>query len=328
MKSVTLKFGDKRYNEIKKYYTPYFKNKKGEYLDFYAVLKDVTVTGYITKKVGKSIVFAGKKAEEESSLWEKSAVKIKLSKNFVQEKLSEQKTLAKKTVNNIKEKVKKTTTSWVYSGTQIGSDEVGVGDFLGPMIVVACYVKKENVKAINALGVKDSKLLTDLKIREIAPELIKLVDYSKLTLSNTKYNAMIYQNENLNSLKAKMHNRALLNMVDKHTDAEKIFIDQFVAEDKYYSYLNDEEERQVKGITFQTKGETSYPSIAAASIIARYCFLIEMDELSEKYKMAFPFGAASKVDEFAKKFIEKYGISEFNQIAKMNFANYKKAIQG
>ena len=75
-----------------------------------------------------------------------------------------------------------------------------------------------------------------------------------------------------------------------------------------------------------TKGESIYPSVAAASIIARYAFLLEMDALNEKYETKIPLGASSKVNEFAKEFIAHNGITEFNKIAKKNFANYKEVI--
>jgi ribonuclease HII len=41
----------------------------------------------------------------------------------------------------------------------------------------------------------------------------------------------------------------------------------------------------VKNITFHTKGESLYPSVALASVIARYSFLRKMEELSEHYQM-------------------------------------------
>ena len=42
--------------------------------------------------------------------------------------------------------------------------------------------------------------------------------------------------------------------------------------------------------------------------------------------MEIPLGAGTIVDEFAMKFVKKYGIDELNKICKMNFANYKNLI--
>ena len=88
-------------------------------------------------------------------------------------------------------------------GEQIGSDEVGVGDFYLPMIVVAAYMDAHQYQRLKELGITDSKKMSDAKIREVAPILIKEFKLAKLTLSNEKYNEMISKGENINSLKAK-----------------------------------------------------------------------------------------------------------------------------
>ena len=88
--------------------------------------------------------------------------------------------------------------------------------------------------------------------------------------------------------------------------------------------MEDKNEIKVDNITFKTKGESSYPSVAVASVMARYAFLLEKQKLEAKYKMKIPFGASTKADEFSKKFIEKYGLKEFDKICKKNFANYKE----
>ena len=45
---------------------------------------------------------------------------------------------------------------------------------------------------------------------------------------------------------------------------------------------------------------------------------------AKKYGMKIPFGAGNEVNVFAKKFITKFAITEFDKIAKKNFANYKQ----
>ena len=285
---------------MKEYYSDCLENSQGEYVDFQAHKNDVIITAYLSKKENKKVTFFGENALEEAKVWNPEVEK--------QEK---------------KESVKE---GWLYFGDQIGSDEVGVGDFLGPMIVVAAFVNERDIKKLIELGIHDSKKMTDKKILEVGPEIVKQFKFSKLTLSNEKYNEMLDKGENLNSMKAKMHNRALLNMHKEYIDVLNIFVDQFVAEKTYYKYLNDANEEQVKDITFRTKGESYFPCVALASVIARYSYLKEMEKLSEKYGMDFPFGASKKVTEFAKRFLDKYGEEELYKVAKKNFANYSEVI--
>ena len=296
--NVTIKVDQTLLEIIRDHYTPYFTGTIGEYVDFQAKTNGVVITAYLSKKDTRKITFVGDNALEEARLWSPE----------IEE--AEVKPVEKKT--------------WIFFEDQIGSDEVGVGDFLGPMIVVAAFVSKKDISKLKAYGVQDSKKMTDAKILEIGPELVTRFRFSKLTLNNEKYNEMLDKGENLNSMKAKMHNRALLNMHKEFPDVLNIFVDQFVKEDTYYKYLNDANEEQVKDIIFRTKGESYFPCVALASVIARYSYLKEMERLSEKYDMPFPFGAGKKVNAFAVEFIEKYGEEEFYKIAKKNFANYRE----
>lgn len=286
---------------IRSFYAQYERPNNGEYIVFQAEYSGIIITVYQNKKGKAKVVFSGPGALIEARKWDENA------------ELAEKKEL----------KIK----GWLCVDNQIGSDEVGVGDFLLPLVVVAAFVRGKDLKTLEQFGVKDSKKVSDEKIREIAPLLLKKFFVQKLVLSNEHYNELVIKGENLNSMKAKMHNRALLNLYKKFPDTKNIFIDQFVAGDKYYDYLNDPNEPQVLNVVFKTKGESYYPCVALASIIARYAFLLEKDALDKKYKMDIPFGAGSKVNDFSKKFIKKYGLEEFKKLAKTNFANYKEIIE-
>lgn len=296
--NVTIKPSEITIKKMERFYVSYMKENEGEYVHFLAKKQGLIITAYVNKKGSFKVTFLGEDALAEARIWDPNAVE---------------------TVKKVPLKEE-----WLCIEDQIGSDEVGVGDFVLPMVVVAAFVRKADLKMLKEYGVHDSKKLKDVDIMRIGPLLAKKVFISRLTLDNKKYNEMIKKGENLNSLKAKMHNRALLNMFKQFPDTKNIFVDQFAKEETYYSYLNDKNEIKVENITFKTKGESFYPSVALASVMARYAFLLEKAELENKYKMTFPCGAGSKVDEFSRHFIRKYGAREFDKICKKNFANYKE----
>ena len=296
MAIYSLKVDIDKYSEIKEHYAPFVTQGSFNYVDYIAETNGCVITGYLSSKKNKTITFT---TLEEAQLW-----------GYEEKEESD-------SSKNITPK------GWLDIEEQIGSDEVGVGDYLLPMIVVASLVKPSQIKRLHELGVADSKKLTDDKIMEIAPILVKEFKFSKLTLPNNKYNEMYAKNENINSLKAKMHNRALYNLQKEYIDILRIYVDQFVAADTYYSYLDKEDEPIVKGIGFRTKGESYFPSVALSSVIARYCLILEKKRLEEKYGCSFPFGAGIAADEAAHILKEKVG-DEFDQLVKANFKNYKR----
>ena len=147
-----------------------------------------------------------------------------------------------------------------------------------------------------------------------------------LCLDNVTYNQQIQKGESMNSLKAILHNQALLNVTKKINRKDiPLFIDQFCEENLFFHYCRNQKEL-IKGATFKTKGESLFPSVAVASLIARYTFIKKMEELSSIYQMPFPKGASLKVDEFAASFIQKYSKEELYKVCKTNFVNYKKIV--
>ena len=191
------------------------------------------------------------------------------------------------------------------------------------MIVCAVYMKKEDYDLVKKSGITDSKKLTDQKIMEIVPPLLDHFTFSLMVLTPIKYNEMVDKGFNLNKLKAWLHNRALYNVKEKSHHISPIYVDQFCEEYLYYRYLEDANE-VVKGITFKTKGETHYPSVALASCFARYYFLKYMQDASERLGATIPLGASNEVTEFAYQFYLKQGDSFLDNYTKKNFKNYNE----
>ena len=110
---------------------------------------------------------------------------------------------------------------------QAGSDEVGTGDCFGPVVVCASIVEIDDYPFIQEKHITDSKALNDDYIRELGPQLISKFKHSLLILDNETYNK-VHETDNLNAIKAKMHNKAYINMIKKGYDLPKLgYIDQF-----------------------------------------------------------------------------------------------------
>ena len=208
---------------------------------------------------------------------------------------------------------------------QAGSDEVGTGDVFGPVCVCASIVEVDDMDYIAEKNITDSKALNDDYIRLIGPELIKRFKHSLLILDNKTYNT-VHETNNLNAIKAKMHNKAYLNMLAKGYDIPKAaYVDEFCSVDNYFRYLSDEAQIY-RDLIFETKAEEKYPAVAVGSIISRYAFLEYMDKMNEKYHMSFHRGSSDTeaIDKDIQAFVSKYGKNELKNVAKMHFKNLDK----
>lgn len=299
MEIKVLVFNKLDLSKLKSDYTKYIEFKNNKYLVFYAKKKGVIIEAYTSGKV----VIKGKIVDDEINELQK---KYKFSIND------------SATKKNIKRN------DIVDIESSIGSDEVGTGDVFGPIVVCSFYLPKHKIENLKLLGVKDSKDLNDEMICKIAKQIIKdKYIYSLLILGNEKFNDLTKKGLNMNVLKAKLHNQAIINVLKKSEKKVSVILDQFCEPDKYFSYL-EKDSKVYRDIIFQTKAESYYLSVAAASIIARYTFLIEMDKLSEKVGLTLRKGASNLVDNQLEEIIKSKNFSYLNSIAKINFKNVRK----
>ncbi|MGB4696054.1 MAG: ribonuclease HIII [Bacilli bacterium] len=206
----------------------------------------------------------------------------------------------------------------------IGTDEVGTGDFFGPIVVAGVFVPKNKIPMLLRLGIKDSKKVSDEKVRNLGPILMKDLQYSMLILDNVKYNYLTrIRNCNMNKLKALLHNNVVYNILQNVKDYDRIIIDAFTTKEKYFDYIKDEKIR-IENVELVEKAESKFLAVAAASIIARYGFIHEFDKLSKKVGLELPKGAGSKVDLAISKIMKMQCERYFDVIAKTNFKNFEK----
>ena len=306
-KTIVFKVSDNIKEKMIEYYVLLRRDKKPPYSIFQADEGGTVITLYESGKV----MFQGISADIDANMWKD------LESHFNNRDID----------SEIKAKENKEDDKTYYYYDAIGSDEVGTGDYFGPIIVTATLVDKNTRKLLEDLKIMDSKKMTDDKIRRCAPILMDKLPYVTFTLSNPKYNDMANKGFNMNKVKAILHNRVLFELSNKGIPYHKIIVDQFTTPRSYFSYLKQENiQDKVTKITFLTKGESKHLSVAAASVISRYLFLNEMDKLSEKYKINILKGASDKVDDVGREIVKKYGKEELYKIAKINFKNTEKIL--
>jgi len=304
----TLVVGEKTKEMMVDYFDEFKRDKTPPYAVFQADDGDTVVTLYQSGKA----VFQGRDADLAADFWiETEKINYGNAKVTSSDDKKEKKEIERKIPLRI---------------SSIGSDEVGTGDYFGPIVVTASYVAKENVDFLLDLGVKDSKKMSDAEIKKVVPQIIKKIPYHTFVLSNKQYNELYNNDMNMNKMKAILHNKVLSAFSDKNKyPYDHIVVDQFENPRSYYNHLS-EAKFKVYNITFLTKAEDQCLSVACASLISRYIFLQEMDKISKDVLMDLPKGASDLVDSVGKEIVRKYGSQKLKDIAKLNFKNTEKIL--
>lgn len=307
--TITVKVSKKTMDEMDSFYDNFKRLKTPPYAVFQADDADCVVTLYESGKA----VFQGKTADLSSQMW----IEMEQHNN------PNKKVIVTNSDDKKKDQIDKTNKNLYYSSS-IGSDEVGTGDYFGPIVVTAAYVRKDQINKIAEYGVKDSKKLTDEQILSIVPKFIQDIVYHTYVMSAEKYNEVYDSaNMNMNKIKAILHNKSLLELVNKDLHPDHIIVDQFVNPRKYYDYLKDTP-NVVKNITFITKGEDHSIAVACASLISRYTFIKEFDKLCDKVGYPLPKSSSSLVNDIGVEIVKKEGFDKLKEIAKLNFKNTEK----
>ena len=297
-------------NETKKLMNDFYRDMKRDKTPPYAIFQADTGDTIVTLYESGKAMFQGVSADIEAGMWE-SIGKDKENIDYFIDR------------EEVKEKKEETTIPMDISS--VGSDEVGTGDYYGPIVVTASYVNKDDIPFLTELGVKDSKKLSDEQILKIVPKIIKRIKYKTIMLSNKEYNKNYGKDMNMNKIKAVLHNKVLTEMV-KDNEYDYIVVDQFEPESSYYKHLS-EVPSPLKGITFITKAEDKCLSVACSSLISRYIYVKEIDKLGDKYGIFLPKGANYYVEDVGIKLVEKYGVNVLKEVAKLNFSNTDRILK-
>ncbi|WP_071130638.1 ribonuclease HIII [Enterococcus timonensis] len=278
----------------KKFYIDYLVAKIPPYALFSAKKNGTTITGYLSGKV----LFQGTNAETEGAA---------LSKFFG---LKSSETATTPPLANL---------------SLLGSDEVGNGSYFGPLVVVATFAEEKMLPTLRKLGVKDSKMLKDPEIKEIAQQLMTILPYKTLVVTPKKYNE--YQQKfNAVEMKVLFHHHVLTQLAKElPVKPAATLVDAFTTKASLTKYSKTHNLTWPQPFYFVEKGEQQHLAVAAASMIARKLFLDYLEQDGASLGLPLPSGAGAKSDLVAAEILRQGGLDLLGEHAKLHFANTQKA---
>lgn len=209
------------------------------------------------------------------------------------------------------------------TGTRIGTDEVGKGDYFGPLIIAGVVADETQIQKLQVLGIKDSKRLSDTTIQNYAVKIkgiLRREQYEVITIQPLKYNLLHKRIGNVNGILGWGHARVIENLLLKNPNCDKAVADQF-GDQSYIESALMEYGKKIELI--QTPKAEREISVAAASILARSEFIDRMREMNEIYGIQFPRGATDVIG-VAKDFVASYGSRALLHVAKVHFKTTQK----
>jgi ribonuclease HIII len=211
----------------------------------------------------------------------------------------------------------------------IGTDESGKGDYFGPLVIAAMWIDADVESRLELLGARDSKKLSDTKCLTLAREIAEQCPgcFTEVVISPSRYNSlyadMKVEKKNLNHLLAWGHARAIEDLAETK-ESHLAIADQFGDEAYIQSRLM---ERGKKLRLIQQPRAEVHIGVAAASIIARARFLVEMRRMSDKLGQKLPKGASPEVEEVARRIVARGGPDALKLTAKWHFKTTQKVLE-
>lgn len=180
-----------------------------------------------------------------------------------------------------------------------GIDEAGKGPVIGPMVLCAACTDEKKIGELKALGVKDSKLLSIGRRKDLYMKLKTMLEYKIDIISVEDIDLALESPEsNIIKLEAQRSGELLRSL-----KPDKAIIDCPSANIRSYTSLIQKVAGEKIKLLCEHKADHTYAIVSAASIIAKYIRDAEIENLKRKYNIDFGSGYPS--DPFTRRFLEK-----------------------
>jgi len=207
-------------------------------------------------------------------------------------------------------------------GYLLGSDEVGKGEWYGPLVTTCVALSPEDILNFRKMGVRDSKLIGKSQIPKLAAEIIKtgIIHKSVILMPeiyNKRYAEFKREGKSLNDFLAWSHATAIRDALAylPTTSAKiKVIIDKFDVEktDLRLSRANLRQRKNME-IIQSSKGDMEIP-VSVASIIAKHTFEERVDQLIKQFNLDLRSISPEKIDPKILPIVSK---THFKNISKL-----------
>lgn len=207
-------------------------------------------------------------------------------------------------------------------GYLLGSDEVGKGEWFGPLVTTCVALRPEDILNFRKMGVRDSKLIDKSQIPKLAVRILQtgIVHKSVILLPeiyNERYAEFKREGKSLNDFLAWSHATAIkdtLAYLPTISAKVKVIIDKFDVEktDLRLSRANLKQRKNLE-IIQSSKGDMEIP-VSVASIIAKHTFEERVDQLDKKFNLNLRSISPEEIDPKILPFVSK---THFKNISKL-----------
>ena len=178
-----------------------------------------------------------------------------------------------------------------------GVDEAGRGSLLGPLVIAGVSLKKEKIRKLKSMGIRDSKKLTPLQREKLYKKIIKFVDNYYIAKINPYTIDKSVNKHELNNLEAKYMAKVIskLNPNISYVDSCDVNpsrfgkkISKLAKKDRIKSYHN---------------ADNRFVIVSAASILAKVNRDRAIKKIQKKHNIGSGYPSDSKTIVFVKNYL-------------------------
>ena len=214
-----------------------------------------------------------------------------------------------------------------FHETRVGTDEVGKGDYFGPLVVCGVLVTEFQAGELRKVGVRDSKSLSDTTISNMSIKVRKLLlapQISTVLIPPVRYNLQFAKYGNVNRVLGWAHATAIEEVLAFNEPCKLAIADQFGDQ----SYIEDALKRRGKAVELvQVPKAERDTAVATASVLARDTLLKSRLEMREKFGENFPLGSTDVIT-FGRALVERLGSGILLSTAKVHFRTTEDILGG